>query len=151
MVSVSRKAIRESPMEGHIGDRRHDFVPSQTVESKRHYCRTSRPSMAWATAQGQRLRVARKLVSATSPRSNSAAFIHACDPCPVSSTSTSTARLLVLLISISSSFLDMLINVSWFTEGPEGKNQPAMIAGKSSSIKALRSPLSEAYQATETT
>ena len=31
-----RKAIRESRMECHAGDRRHDFVLSQTVESKRH-------------------------------------------------------------------------------------------------------------------
>jgi hypothetical protein len=49
IVSVSRNAIRSSRMGCQVGDTRHDFVPSQAAESKRHCLRTSRPSIAWPT------------------------------------------------------------------------------------------------------
>ena len=42
----------------------------------------------------------------------------------ISADTSTTAGLFVRPISIASTFLDTLINVSWFTEGAEGKNQP---------------------------
>ena len=75
--------------------------------------------------------------SASIRRPNSAAFIHSCDPCPVSSTSASTASLLVLLISISSTFLDTLINISHLQRPPQVKSGPSQRAGKSASILAF--------------
>lgn len=79
------------------------------------------------------LRIRQRLsdLTASIRRANSAAFIHSCDPCPVGSTSVSTASLLVLLISIVSTFLDTLTNISSFGDAPEATNGPPRFTGKS--------------------
>jgi len=165
-------------MECHVGDRRHDLVPSQAVESKRHCCRTSRPSMAWATALKNsvcelhtswyppllpglaRTRPAlvsrfstcfRNGTSASIRRPNSAVFIHSCDPCPVSSTSTSAASLLVRFISSLSTLLDTLINISSFTRDLRNKKSRRKNRRDARCAMSLHLLQRNAYQAAAST